>query len=112
MGLHLIIDGMTEKKLTEKELVRFTLLVTSPEGINMNIICGPAIVKVNGGVECFTIIAESHIILKAYDDGRLGMEVFSCREFDTEIPIRLAKEQLGLKDRFNSWCLDRVGVED
>lgn len=109
-GLHLLIDGRTHKLLEDRELISFIRACASrDEGIDMKIITGPIAVETPGFQEAFAIIAESHIMVRASQDGVLLIDVFSCREFDTMVPVRLAERRLGLEG-FRTRTIRRAGA--
>lgn len=107
IGLHLVVDGLSCRKLAAEETERFIL--TCAEEIGMTIVYGPVSAEIPGGVQSVAIIAESHIIVKALDDGPLSFDVFSCFSFDTEVPLMLARCLLGL-EMYKAQTIEREGL--
>ena len=90
--MHLTIDGFggSAAKLGSETLVR-SLLDRYPGAINMTKITSPMVMEYVGdkpedwGVTGFVIIAESHISIHTFPDrGYVWVDVFSCKEFDTD----------------------------
>jgi S-adenosylmethionine decarboxylase len=90
--MHLTIDGFggNAEKLGSEALVR-SLLDRYPAAINMTKITAPFVMEYVGekpedwGVTGFVIIAESHISIHTFPDhGYVWVDVFSCKEFDTD----------------------------
>jgi len=90
--MHLTIDGFggSAAKLGSETLVR-SLLDRYPGAINMTKITAPMVMEYVGdkpedwGVTGFVIIAESHISIHTFPDrGYVWVDVFSCKEFDTD----------------------------
>jgi len=90
--MHLTIDGFggNAEKLGSETLVR-SLLDRYPAAINMTKITSPMVMEYTGekpedwGVTGFVIIAESHISIHTFPDhGYVWVDVFSCKEFDTD----------------------------
>jgi S-adenosylmethionine decarboxylase len=90
--MHLTIDGFggNAEKLGSEALVR-SLLDRYPGEIQMTKIAAPYVLRYVGdkpedwGVTGFVIIAESHISIHTFPDrGYVWLDVFSCKEFDTD----------------------------
>ena len=90
--MHLTIDGFggNAEKLGSETLVR-SLLDRYPGAIQMTKITAPFVMEYVGekpedwGVTGFVIIAESHISIHTFPHhGYVWVDVFSCKEFDTD----------------------------
>jgi S-adenosylmethionine decarboxylase len=91
--MHMTIDGYggSEELLNNEQLVR-ELLDRYPGEIGMTKIAAPYVVAYDGadkpedyGVTGFVIIAESHISIHTFPGrGDVWLDVFSCKDFDTE----------------------------
>ena len=104
--MHLTIDGFggNPEKLASEELVR-GLLERYPEAIGMTKIAGPHVQRYVGskpedwGVSGFVLIAESHISVHTFPDhGYVWVDVFSCKGFDAEAALRIAREAFDLQE--------------
>ena len=102
--MHLTIDGFggDRERLSSESLVR-SLLDTYPAEINMTKISEPFVLQYTGekpedwGVTGFVIIAESHISVHTFPDrGYVWVDVFSCKEFETEGATDLIVDAFGL----------------
>ena len=108
VGLHLLIDGVAGRELRRGALADYILAVA--KAIDMTIVLGPVVVDVNNGAQCIAIIAESHIMVKAMDDGRLYIDVFSCACYEASIPVAIAIDRLGMVEGFHVEAIYRAGV--
>ncbi|MBI2653273.1 adenosylmethionine decarboxylase [Candidatus Woesearchaeota archaeon] len=96
-GLHVTIDASrcSKAKLMSVPLV-YDILNNLPEKIGMTKMTLPYVVKwldkfAHGteGISGFVMIAESHISIHTFpDQDYVFMDVFSCKEFDTEKAVR------------------------
>ncbi len=102
--MHLTIDGYggDRERLGSESLVR-SLLDRYPGDINMTKITEPTVFQYVGekpedwGVSGFVIIAESHIAIHTFPDhGYVWVDVFSCKEFDTDIALDPIVDAFGL----------------
>lgn len=102
--MHLTIDGFrgNPEKLASEELVR-GLLDRYPESIGMTKIAAPHVQRYLGskpedwGVSGFVLIAESHISVHTFPDhGHVWIDVFSCKGFDDEAALRVARDAFDL----------------
>ncbi len=91
-GPHLTLDmyGCNKKKLKDISFVS-SFLSQFPEEIGMNKIMPPYVFSYSGakpedwGVSGIVLIAESHISVHTFvDKGFASVDIFSCKEFDTE----------------------------
>ena len=86
IGLHLIIDGVTEGPV-DRGVVE-GILRELPGRIEMHILAGPLVVRghpENPGWTGFVVIDKSHISIHTFDEGNLvSIDVFSCQPFDAE----------------------------
>ena len=115
--MHLVIDGhdCDPAQLSDMELVR-SFLDEFPDRIAMTKIIPPAVYTYRGpspedwGVSGFVIIAESHISVHTFPDrGYVNIDVFSCKEFDSNAAMAEVQEFFSIGD-IRSWVLDR-GLE-
>ena len=115
--MHLTIDGFggSPEKLASEELV-LELLDRYPESIGMTKIAPPHVQQYIGskpedwGVSGFVLIAESHIAIHTFPDrGYVWVDIFSCKGFDTERALDVAREAFELA-RDKSRVLER-GLE-
>ena len=90
--MHLTIDGFggDRERLSSESLVR-SLLERYPSEISMTPIAPPVVHRYSGekpedwGVSGFVLIAESHIAIHTFvERGYVWVDVFSCKEFDTD----------------------------
>jgi S-adenosylmethionine decarboxylase len=102
--MHLTIDGYggDRELLSSESLVR-SLLDRYPGEINMTKISEPFVLRYVGekeedwGVSGFVLIAESHIAVHTFPDrGYVWVDVFSCKEFETEGAVDRIIETFGL----------------
>jgi S-adenosylmethionine decarboxylase len=102
--VHLTIDGYggDRERLSSEALIR-SLLDTYPGAINMTKISQPFVMPYVGdkqedwGVSGFVLIAESHIAIHTFPDrGYVWVDVFSCKEFETEGATDMIVEAFGL----------------
>ena len=98
--MHLVIDGYTgnHSLLQDQEHVR-QFLDSFPDRIGMTKIITPQVLTYNGpvpedwGVSGFVIIAESHISVHTFPDRSfVQVDVFSCKDFDTDLALQDVKE--------------------
>ena len=103
--MHLTIDGFggNAEKLGSETLVR-SLLDRYPTAINMTKITSPMVMEYSGekpedwGVTGFVIIAESHISIHTFPHhGYVWVDVFSCKEFDTDGATNMIVEAFDLE---------------
>ena len=94
-GPHLIIDlkECNSEKLSNVELVHDVLL-NLPEKIGMTRISEPDVFYYNGkvpedhGVTGVVVLAESHCSIHTFPEkGYCFMDIFSCKEFDTDTAL-------------------------
>jgi S-adenosylmethionine decarboxylase len=104
-GPHLTIDGKgcDFDKLRDINLV-YKALNELPDLIGMTKMTLPYVVpwKDKGseipGVSGFVMIAESHISIHTFpEEDYLFIDIFSCREFNTDLTIKYFKELFGIK---------------
>ena len=106
-----------EKKDTEQilqdEKFLHQLLDSYPSMIGMTKITDPIVFKYVGnkpeewGISGFVVIAESHISFHTFvERSYINIDIFSCRDFDTEQAIKHFKEQLKLS-KFKSYLVNR-----
>lgn len=105
-GLHVTIDasGCDKHKLASYSLV-YDILNNLPGKIGMTKMTLPYVAKWldkfsegTEGISGFVIIAESHISIHTFpDQDYVFMDIFSCRNFDTESAIRYLVKAFGAK---------------
>lgn len=98
--MHLITDGYQcpKKKLQDLELI-YSFLDSFPRAIGMSKITPPHVVKYIGekqedwGISGFILIAESHISIHTFPERKFfNIDVFSCKEFNSDDAINYIKE--------------------
>jgi len=115
--MHLIVDGFSSNpKLLESEEMVYRLLDSYPAQIGMTKVVPPYVFRYVGpkpedwGISGFVIIAESHISIHTFPERRyVNIDMFSCKDFDSELAIRELKAQFELT-QFRSYLLKR-GLE-
>jgi S-adenosylmethionine/arginine decarboxylase-like enzyme len=108
---HLMVEGVVGTAHGVWELSDFIRWVVSPvAGIGMTVISGPDCLEAEGHLTAWAIIAESHIILNEFPDGRFMMDVFSCKDFLPSIPVDLAVGRLDLQPGYVMRILPRACV--
>jgi S-adenosylmethionine decarboxylase len=104
--MHLIVDGFGAdyEKLTDLDFL-YSLLDGYPSQIGMTKIMPPYVFRYHGvkpedwGLSGFVLIAESHISIHTFPEkGYLNIDVFSCKEFDTDSAIDHMKHQFGITE--------------
>ena len=102
--MHLIIDGYSsnQKILQDEDFLR-QCLETCPGRIGMTRISLPHVIKYVGpvledwGISGFVFIAESHIAIHTFvEQNYVNIDVFSCKDFDTEKAIEDFQERFQL----------------
>lgn len=94
--MHLIIDGYSDnQKLLQDEDHLRKWLEDCPARIGMNQISPPYVLRYVGpnpadwGISGFVFIAESHISIHTFVEcSYVNIDVFSCRDFDTDKAIK------------------------
>ncbi len=112
--MHLIIDGYgSDSKILQDEDFLRQLLDSFPSLIGMTKISDPFVFKYVGdepdewGISGFVFIAESHISIHTFVERfYVNIDVFSCRDFDTEQAIKHFKEKFMLT-KFKSYLINR-----
>jgi S-adenosylmethionine decarboxylase len=112
--MHLIIDGYgSDPHVLQDEEFLHQLLDSYPSMIGMTKISDPIVFKYVGnkpeewGISGFVIIAESHISFHTFVERcYVNIDIFSCRDFDTDEAIRHFKEQLKLTT-YKSYLVNR-----
>jgi len=102
--MHLIIDGYSgnQKILRDEEYIR-QWLETYPAKIGMTRISPPYVLRYVGqvlddwGISGFVFIAESHIGIHTFvEQNYVNIDVFSCKDFNTEKAIEDFRERFQL----------------
>ena len=115
--MHLIIDGYGgDTSMMGDAAAIYGFLAEYPDAIAMTKITIPHVYTYVGqepedvGVSGFVLIAESHISIHTFPRrSYLNIDVFSCKDFDTEKAIRELGERFSLRT-IRSWKLQR-GLE-
>jgi S-adenosylmethionine decarboxylase len=123
--MHLIIDGYTNnQKILQDEDFLHSWLENYPAKIGMNKISPPYVLKYVGpeledwGISGFVFIAESHISIHTFvERNYVNIDVFSCKDFDTDKAIKdflegfqLSKSRVCLLDR--EWSAEPAATEN
>jgi len=106
-GPHLTLDlyGCDKRRLSSEKFI-CKLLDEFPTMIDMHKITEPHLTYYpgrdgsfdNGGFSAFILIAESHISIHCFPDQRYAsIDIFSCKEFDTEKAEALMMEAFNAK---------------
>ena len=112
--MHLAIDGYGTDtgKFQDKDLL-YEFLDTYPASLGMTKITEPKVLTYVGsvpedwGLSGFVIIAESHISVHTFPSRNyINVDVFSCKEFDTEKALEDVKRVFALKEVTN-WTMRR-----
>ena len=115
--MHLIIDGFgaNPRTLEDEELI-YQLLDDYPSQIGMTKVASPHVFRYVGvkpedwGISGFVLIAESHISIHTFPERRyVNIDVFSCKEFDSERVTRDFETRFELTE-INRYLLNR-GLE-
>ena len=94
--MHLIIDGYSsnQKILRDEDFLR-KWLESYPARIGMTRISPPHVLRYTGpvledwGISGFVFIAESHIGIHTFvEQNYINIDIFSCKDFDTEKAIK------------------------
>jgi S-adenosylmethionine decarboxylase len=113
-GPHLVLDGYgaAYERLTDLSLI-YRFLDECPGQIGMTKIMPPYVFRYSGvnpndwGLSGFVLIAESHISIHTFPEKQyLSVDIFSCKQFDTSLAIRLAGEAFGI-ERYEHQLLHR-----
>ena len=110
----MIIDGYGDNpKLMQDEQFLYQLLDSYPAQIGMTKISSPLVFRYVGsrpedwGISGFVFIAESHISIHTFVERRyINIDVFSCKDFNTEQVIKDLKDKFQLT-RFSSRLINR-----
>jgi S-adenosylmethionine decarboxylase len=106
--------GVDDKKLADEQLVE-SFLDRCPDDMGMTKIMPPQVYTYRGrepkdwGVSGFVLIAESHISVHTFPErGYLNVDVFSCKDFDTDAVERDVRERFGADaDQAKVWLMER-----
>ena len=116
-GQHLTLDGYgcPPEKLSDLDQI-YEFLEYCPDRIHMTKIMPPYVFKYFGkvpedwGVSGFVLIAERHISIHTFPDrGYLSLDIFSCKEFDSQEAVAYVTKLFGVA-RYEMTLLDR-GLE-
>jgi S-adenosylmethionine decarboxylase len=115
--MHLVIDGYgAEEALLANPDALYQFLDEYPDAIGMTKVTPPHVYVYAGqnpqdvGLSGFVIIAESHISIHTFPKRQyVNIDVFSCKDFDTERALVEIKGRFGLQS-VRSWTLER-GLE-
>ena len=111
--MHLIIDGYgSNVEILKDEEFIYRLLDQYPAEIGMTKISSPVVVRYTGddwGISGFVMIAESHINFHTFVERcYVNIDVFSCKDFDTERAVKDLSERLQLTEIITQ-LIDRDG---
>ncbi|MDP3063871.1 MAG: S-adenosylmethionine decarboxylase [Chloroflexota bacterium] len=115
--MHLAVDGYgaDPRKLQDADLLR-NFLDSYPASLGMTKVSEPMVLTYRGptpedwGLSGFVIIAESHISIHTFPDrSYVNVDIFSCKEFDTEFALKQVTELFGI-EHAKMWRLER-GLE-
>ena len=106
--------GVDDKKLADEQLVE-SFLDRCPDDMGMTKIMPPQVYTYRGrepkdwGVSGFVLIAESHISVHTFPErGYLNVDVFSCKDFDTDAVERDVRERFEADaDQAKVWLMER-----
>jgi len=112
--MHLIIDGYgSNPKIMQDEDFLYQLLDSYPSQIGMTKISSPFVFRYVGtnpedwGISGLVFIAESHISIHTFVERcYVNIDVFSCKDFNTEKAINDLKDKFQLT-RFRTRLIDR-----
>ena len=115
--MHLVVDGYGgDIKVLQSEELIYDFLDRYPDSIGMNKISAPYVMTYVGskprdwGISGFVLIAESHISVHTFPEhSYVNIDIFSCKEFDSQKAIEDLQKRLGLKS-LRSYVLNR-GLE-
>ena len=103
-GPHVMIDARSRSSALNSVEKIYQVLFALPDFIGMKKIMTPYVIpyehemQEESGVSGFVMIAESHISIHTYPyKDYVFIDIFSCKEFDTEKALAYLKEELGLE---------------
>ncbi len=104
-GPHLTLDMKgCDPAVLEDQGAIYDLLDQLPGQIGMTKMTAPYVCKwldkfgTRPGVSGFVMIAESHISIHTFpDQDYVFADIFSCRDFDVDLAVRILSERLGAK---------------
>jgi S-adenosylmethionine decarboxylase len=123
--MHLLMDGFCDdKELLQNEEFLRNLLAEYPGRIGMTRISEPFIIRYEDcppeewGISGFVFLAESHIVIHTFvERGFVNIDVFSCKDFDTEHAAEdmnkrfgFTKSRVALAER--EWARSQPGTEN
>ena len=103
-GTHLMLDGYgcDRQRLEDISLI-YNFLSKYPAQIQMNKIMPPYVFRYDAeepedwGISGFVLIAESHISIHTFPEKNyLSLDIFSCKEFDSEKAISYVNSLFGV----------------
>ena len=112
--MHLIVDGYSSNpQILQDETSLRHMIDTLPQLIGMTKISEPFVFKYTGdkpqewGISGFVFIAESHISFHTFVElCYVNIDVFSCRDFDTDKAIDYFRKTLQLT-KYKSYLVNR-----
>ena len=116
--MHLIIDGYSSnQKILQDEHFLRKWLEDYPAKIGMIRISPPHVLRYKGpvledwGISGFVFIAESHIGIHTFvEQNYINIDIFSCKDFDTEKAIKDFREGFQLV-KLRTCLIDREWAE-
>ncbi|MFW6103020.1 MAG: S-adenosylmethionine decarboxylase [Chloroflexota bacterium] len=112
--MHLLMDGYSaDKALLQNEQFLKDLLADYPAKVGMTRISEPYVIRYDDcppeewGISGFVFLAESHIAIHTFVEKLLvNVDLFSCKDFDTETAAEDLKQRFKLtKSRVS--CVER-----
>ncbi len=104
-GTHLMLDGYgCDRQWLEDLSLIYDFLSEYPNEISMTKIMTPYVFRYEAkkpedwGISGFVLIAESHISIHTFPEKNyLSLDIFSCKEFDSEIAISYVNKLFGVQ---------------
>lgn len=94
-SLHLLVDGIADKPLTEQQVKDFLMAMPSRKYLDMTLIAGPETYQTQGGWCGYVFIAESHISIHC-DGLAVHADIFSCKPFESDPVTNYCRDRLKL----------------
>lgn len=102
--MHLLMDGYSaDKSLLQDENFLRTVLTEYPGKVGMTRISEPYVIRYDDcppeewGISGFVFLAESHVAIHTFVEHLfVNIDVFSCKDFDTDMAIADLKERFKL----------------
>jgi len=115
--MHLIIDGYVQNpnKVKDSQFI-YEFLNMYPEQINMTKVSTPHVSEYDfqeQGISGFVLLAESHISIHVFpEQSYVSIDIFSCREFDTQQAAHRLEKQFELSGvKMRTFCRPLPDIE-